>query len=123
MFMKVLSPLVIGHEAVGMRSRLWAGVLSLTKLAAVVFGLNLWFAVHSQNVHPARITELPIILQESYLVRLSDRFTEDLYIWLAQKNILEYRKTTYRKPTDEENRKKELEQMLGVNPDWLGKSQ
>lgn len=114
--MKVLAPLVIGRETIGMRSRLWAGILSLTKLAAVVFGLNLWFALHNEQSHPARLESLPPILRESALIRLSDRFTEDLHVWLAKNNLLEYKKTTYRKPTDEDIRKKELEQLLGVAP-------
>ncbi len=111
--MKVLSPLVLGRESVGLRSRFWAGILSLAKLLTVVFGVNLWFAVHSQHVHPDRLESLPPLLQESMLVRTSDRFTEDLYKWLASKNILEYYKTLDRKPATDDARKRELEQFLG----------
>ncbi|RYG58818.1 MAG: hypothetical protein EON60_12230 [Alphaproteobacteria bacterium] len=114
--MKVLSPLVIGREAVGMRSRLWAGILSLVKLASVVFGLNLWFAVNNTEAHPARLESLPNILRESALVHLSDRYTEDLHIWLAENNLIEYKKTTYRKEEPKDPRRKELEELLGVPP-------
>lgn len=115
-FMKVMSPLVLGRETIGMRSRFWAGILSLAKLAAVVFGVNLWFAVHSEQVHPDRLESLPPLMQQSMLVRLSDRYTEDLYKWLASKNMLEYYKTLDRKPEVNEERKRELEEMLGTLP-------
>lgn len=117
--MKVLSPLIIGREMIGMRSRFWAGVLSLAKLMVVVFGLNLWFAVHSPDVHPKRLNVLPPLLRESLLVQLSDKFTEDLYRWLAGKQILDYYKSIDRAPTEEEKRKAELENMLGVSPTEL----
>ncbi|RYG58943.1 MAG: CvpA family protein [Alphaproteobacteria bacterium] len=114
--MKVLSPLIIGREAIGMRSRLWAGILSLAKLASVVFGLNLWFAVNNTEAHPARLESLPTILRESALVHLSDRYTEDLHVWLAENNLMEYKKTTYRKEEPKDQRRKELEELLGVPP-------
>lgn len=113
--MKVLSPLVIGHENVGLRSRFWAGMLSLTKLGFVLFGLNLWFAIHSPDVHPARLNTLPPILRDSMLVQLSDKFTEDLYKWMAGKNILDYHKSLERQPTEQEVRDAELERALGVS--------
>ena len=118
-FMKVTAPLVLGRESIGLRSRFWAGVLSLAKLAAVVFGLNLWFAVQSDRPHPERLEGLPPIMRDSDLLRVSDRFTEDLYVWLASKNMLEYYKTRERLPTEEETRQKDLEKMLGVSPSSL----
>ena len=112
--MKVLSPLILGSEAVGFRSRFWAGVLSLSKLAVVVFGLNLWFAVHSPDVHPKRLQVLPVILRESLVIQTIDKYTEDLYRWLASKDILEYYKSIERAPTEEEKRSQEFENMLGI---------
>lgn len=85
----------------------------------MVFGLNLWFAVHNEKVHPERLNDLPAILRDSVAVQLSDKFTEDLYRWLASRNILTYHKTLERAPTDEEKRKAELEELLGVSPSSL----
>lgn len=112
--MKVLSPLVIGHETIGLRSRFWAGMLSLIKIGVVIMSLNLWFAVHSADAHPKRLNSLPPILRDSMLVQLSDKFTEDFHRWLASHNLLEYHKTLDRKPTPEEEREAELERMTGV---------
>ena len=117
--MKVLSPLIIGHEAIGLRSRFWAGVMSLLKLGAVIFGLNLWFAVHSPDAHPKRLNVLPPLLRDSMMVQLSDKFTDDLYRWLATKNVLEYRKTIERSDTVEERRKSDFEQLMGVSSETL----
>ncbi|PZP38761.1 MAG: hypothetical protein DI585_06400 [Pseudomonas fluorescens] len=110
--MKVLSPLILGQEQVGLRSRFWAGIISLTKLLAVIIGLNLWFAVHSPAPHPQRLTALPKVMQESTLVFISDKFTNDLYLWLASKDILTYHKITKSKPTEQELREKELQDQL-----------
>ena len=120
--MKILSPLVLGFESVGLRSRFWAGILSLVKLTVVLFGLNLWFAVHSPMVHPARLNTLPPLLRDSMLVQLSDKFTEDLYRWLASKNILEYHKNIDHQPTPQEMHDAELEKILGVSPTSLNRS-
>lgn len=113
--MKVLAPLIIGHEAVGLRSRFWAGILCMAKLATVIFGLNLWFAINSPDVHPQRLNTLPALMRDSVLVQASDKFTEDLYKWLAGKQVLEYRKSLERQPTEDEQRKADMERLLGVS--------
>lgn len=117
--MKVLSPLVIGTEHVGLRSRFWAGALCLAKLAVVIIGLNLWFAMHTDDPHPKRLEALPAIMQDSQLVRLSDKVTEDVYKWLASKQIVEYHKVLDRKKTEQEKKDDELEKMLGVSSSVL----
>lgn len=115
--MKVLSPLMIGYEVVGLRSRFWAGILCIIKLAVVLFGLNLWFAVHSTEVHPQRLKNLPPILRESLLVQISDKFTEDLYHWLASKQILEYHKVLDKPKTEKDKRDEDLMKTLGIKPE------
>lgn len=102
--MKVLSPLMLsGHDS-GLRSRFWAGVLSLAKLATVIFGLNLWFALHSPVPHPERIETLPPIMRNSVLIRMADNTTERLYLWLQSNSIVN--------PVLPSDTKQELETML-----------
>jgi hypothetical protein len=90
--MKVVAPLILSHELVGVRSRFWAGALSLAKVLAVVLGLNLWFAVQSNYAHPARLAQFTPVIRDSVLINLSDKTTDDLYRWLASNDFLEYRK-------------------------------
>lgn len=113
--MKVLAPLILGGESLGLRSRFWAGVLCMAKLATVILGLNLWFAMNSPDVHPKRLNALPALMRDSVIVQLSDKFTDDLYRWLASKQMVEYRKSIDRKPTLDEERKADLERLLGVS--------
>ncbi len=113
---KVLSPIILGPQSVGLRSRFWAGALSIAKLATVILGLNLWFAMHSQHPHPKRLEALPPIMQSSVAIHISDKLTEDLYHWLAANNVVEYKKNLYRKPTPEEEQEKRLEEQLGIAP-------
>ncbi len=113
--MKVLAPLIIGREGLGLRSRFWAGILCMAKLATVILGLNLWFAVNSPDVHPQRLNSLPVLMRDSVFVQLSDKFTDDLYRLLASKQVIEYRKSIERQPTEEEQRKAEMERLLGVS--------
>lgn len=114
--LKIFSPLVLGPQNVGFRSRFWAGSLSIIKLATVILGLNLWFAMHTESPHPKRLEILPTVMQTSTAIRISDKLTEDLYMWLAAKNIVEYQKNLYRKPTPAEVEQKELEDQLGISP-------
>lgn len=114
--LKVLGPLILGPQSVGVRSRFWAGALSILKLATVILGLNLWFAMHAEHPHPKRLETLPAVMQSSVAVRVSDKLTEDLYRWLAAHNIVEYKKNLYRKPTAEEEREKLLKEQLGITP-------
>lgn len=114
--MKVLSPLILGAQNNGLRSRFWAGALSIAKLATVILGLNLWFAMHSEYPHPKRLEALPAIMQSSVALRVSDKLTEDLYHWLAANNIVEYKKNLYRKPTPEEELEKRLDEQIGIPP-------
>ncbi len=113
---KVLSPIILGPQNVGLRSRFWSGALSIAKLATVILGLNLWFAMHSEAPHPKRLESLPPIMQSSLAIRISDKLTEDLYHWLAANNVVEYKKNLYRKPTPEEEQEKKLEEQLGIAP-------
>ncbi len=113
---KVFGPLIMGPENVGLRSRFWAGVVSIVKLSAVILGINLWFAMNSENPHPQRLQSLPPIMQSSAAIQVSDILTERLYRWLAANNIVTYEKNIYRKPTPEEQRQRELEQELGISP-------
>jgi hypothetical protein len=96
--MSFLGPLVIGREVIGLRSRFWAGIVSIVKIVAVVLCLNLWFAMHSTDAHPLRLKQLPSLMQDSKVVNFSDRMTEKLYIWLASRGIVEYHKTLERAP-------------------------
>jgi uncharacterized membrane protein required for colicin V production len=86
--MKLLGPLIIGWEEVGIRSRFWAGIVSMVKLGAVIFGLNLWFAVHSPDPSPQRLLSLPLMMQDSVLIQLSNALTDDAYAWLVQNNVM-----------------------------------
>jgi hypothetical protein len=113
---KVLSPIILGPQTVGLRSRFWSGALSIGKLATVILGLNLWFAMHSEAPHPKRLESLPPIMQSSLAIRISDKLTEDLYHWLAANNVVEYKKNLYRKPTPEEEQEQKLEEQLGIAP-------
>jgi hypothetical protein len=91
--MKVLGPILLSEERViGMRSRFWAGALAMLKIVGVILGMNLWFAIHSPDAHPLRLKALPSVLQESELIQLSDKTTDDIYRWLAQNKILDYNK-------------------------------
>ena len=54
-------------------------------------------------------------MRDSMFVQLSDKFTEDLYRWLASKQMIDYHKTLDRGQTLDEERKEELERMLGVS--------
>jgi len=75
------------------RSRFWAGALALTKVLALMLGLNLWFAVKSPLGPPLRLASLPTIMQQSKVVNISDHLTERLYRYLAQEGFLTYEKT------------------------------
>lgn len=111
--MKILAPLMIGGQHdLGLRSRFWAGALSMVKLAAAIIGLNLWFAVHSPDAHPLRLNSLPEMARDSMLIQLSDAVTEDVYRYLAQQNLLDYQKFTERPATQSEQDKANLETLL-----------
>lgn len=96
----VTSPLVMGPHEVGYRSRFWAGALSLVKVAAMILGVNLWFAVHSPFAHPARLQSLPHVMQDSIVVQQSDALTEQIYLWLAGQGMLTYDKHVEYKPPE-----------------------
>jgi hypothetical protein len=113
--MKLISPLILGREQIGMRSRFWAGVLSIVKLGSVIFGLNLWFAVHSTEAHPLRLHALPAILRDSQLVRLSDSLTEDVYRWAAANNLLNYSKVVERAPESDSTPADPLDGLLSTS--------
>lgn len=80
------------------RSRFWAGALALTKVLALMLGLNLWFAVKSPLGPPLRLASLPTIMQQSKVVNISDHLTERLYRYLAQEGFLTYKKTVEEAP-------------------------
>jgi hypothetical protein len=80
------------------RSRFWAGALALTKVLALMLGLNLWFAVKSPLGPPLRLASLPAIMQQSKVVNISDHLTERLYRYLAQEGFLTYEKTVEEAP-------------------------
>jgi len=113
---KVFGPLILAPENVGLRSRFWAGVVSIVKLSTIILGINLWFAMNSENPHPKRLESLPPIMQTSTAIQVSDILTERLYRWLAANNIVSYEKNIYRKPTPEQQRQRELEEELGITP-------
>lgn len=114
--MRILSPLMLAHEKVGLRSRFWAGTLSIVKLATVIIGLNLWFAMHSPDAHPLRLASLPKVMQESLFVRVSDMWTERLYQWLASQQIVDYNKTVERaRDAQKEAEQRRLDELRGVS--------
>ena len=92
--MRGLAPLVLSEGPVGLRSRFWAGGLAIAKIATLMLGLNLWFAVHSPYGPPHRLQSLPLLLQDSKIVQMSDRLTERLYLNLAAQGYLTYQKST-----------------------------
>ncbi|NBX86744.1 MAG: hypothetical protein EBQ80_05910 [Proteobacteria bacterium] len=111
--MKIVAPLVIGGQHdIGLRSRFWAGALSMVKLAVAIIGLNLWFAVHSPDAHPLRLNSLPELARDSMFVQLSDAVTEDVYRYLASQNILDYQKFTERPATQSAQDKAFLEGLV-----------
>lgn len=114
--MKVLSPLILSHHIVGIRSRFWAGALSALKLAVSILGLNLWFAIQSPDAHPLRLEAFPLMVRESVLVQLSDRKTDEIYRWLASQNILDYNKFMEKPKTEAQ------QDQAGVGDILLGKA-
>lgn len=99
--MTVVAPLMLGRHEIGYRSRFWAGVVSIVKIAAVVLGLNLWFAVHSPYAYPAREQSLPEVMQDSVVIQHTDAVTETLYQWLVAHNLLDSggdKHVDYKKP-------------------------
>jgi hypothetical protein len=86
--MKFAAPFMLDGMPPGIRSRFWGGILAMVKLLVAILGANLWLAVHSPDTHPTRLQALPALLHNSTLVQLSDSVTEELYIYLAQRNIL-----------------------------------
>lgn len=88
--MRMLAPLMLDSAPVGLRSRFWAGALATVKLCGAVFGVNLWYAVHSLEPYGQRIAYMPPFVQDSLLIRLSDKATDDLHRWLARQSFARY---------------------------------
>lgn len=88
--LKVLSPLMMKTITdVGLRSRLWAGLICTTKIIATSIFLLLWYAIHAPEPHPTRLLALPNLLQNSYLVQLADGgWTQSTHFYLADKGVL-----------------------------------
>lgn len=88
--LRILSPLMMKTISdVGLRSRLWAGLICTTKILATSIFLLLWYAIHAPEPHPTRLLALPNILQNSYLVQLADGgWTQTTHFYLAEKGVL-----------------------------------
>lgn len=88
--LRIFSPVLMkGISDVGMRSRLWAGILCTTKIVATGLFLNLWYAVHAPEPHPQRLLSLPGLLHNSYLVQLADGgWTQSVHFYLAHKGVV-----------------------------------
>lgn len=88
--LRIFTPLLMkSFSDVGMRSRLWAGILCTVKILATGIFLNLWYAIHAPEPHPTRLLALPEMLQNSQLVQLADGgWTQSVHFYLADKGVL-----------------------------------
>lgn len=111
--MKLTSPLILRFEHVGLRSRFWAGALAMVKLVVLVLGLNLWYAIKSPDAHPLRLQVLPGLVKDSMVVQISDRWTDDIYKWLAAEGMVaQYDKVLERPTTQQEMDMRDLDSAL-----------
>lgn len=111
--MKLLAPFIMAPDhAFSIRSRFWAGALSIFKLSACILGLNLWFAVHSPDAHPLRLQAFPEMVRNSLVVQLSDKKTDELYRWLAEQKILDYNKFIDKPKTEQQQDSAGISKML-----------
>lgn len=73
----------------GMRGRLFAGLLALTKIVGTALLIHVWFIAHSPEANPERLAPLPEILRNSELVQRSDAgFAQSIADFLANHNLV-----------------------------------
>lgn len=73
----------------GLRGRLFAGLLALTKIVGTALLVHVWFIANSAEAHPERLAPLPDLLRNSELVRRSDDgFAQAIADFLANQGII-----------------------------------
>lgn len=85
---KFVAPLIMPREMRNVRSQFWAGALSAAKIAGMILGVNLWFALHSTEGSPLRLGAFPQMMQDSVFVRIADRTTDEVYRVLAEQKLV-----------------------------------
>jgi hypothetical protein len=71
------------------RSRFWAGVLSMAKLALILFGMAVWFSVHNPLPTPQRLGTLPSFVRNSAMVALIDRQADGVAAWVVGHGLMQ----------------------------------
>lgn len=102
-FMKFVGPLLMKelHE-IGLRSRLSAGCLALTKIMFTAVMLNVFYIAHAPEPNPTRLLALPEVLQTSTLLQLSDaNWAQTTAEFLAARNIISAPLPTSETPDDQ----------------------